>query len=312
MRLKIFRAPTVHAAMAEVRAELGADALILSTRRTGAGVEVTAALEAPSPQPDRGRAERLRWHGVPASLADELACGEAEQALAARFRFGALDLRPGAPPLLLAGPPGAGKTLTVARLATRLTLAGVPPMVVSADAQRAGAAEQLAAFTRLLGLTLLAAPDPLALARVLARRQDGAPVLIDTGGIDPFDAPAQAGIASLAAIARADTVLVLPAGGDAAESADVAAAFGAAGATGLVATRLDVSRRIGGILAAAAAGLALMEAGTGPDAADGLQPLTPALLAARLFPSRPFSTPLPPPARIPAWPPAPARTARPQ
>ena len=41
-------------------------------------------------------------------------------ALQARLRFGSLDLDRASPPLLLAGPPGAGKTLTAARLATRL------------------------------------------------------------------------------------------------------------------------------------------------------------------------------------------------
>jgi flagellar biosynthesis protein FlhF len=75
---------------------------------------------------------------------------------------------------------------------------------------------------------------------------------------------------------------VLPAGGDAAESAELAAALAGTGATLLIATRLDVARRLGGILAAAAAGLALAEAGIGPGAADGLVPLTPDLLAAWL------------------------------
>ena len=309
MRLKIFRAPSVNAAMAQVRAELGADALILGTRRTSGGVEITAALEAAEPIAtlrDPARADRLRWHGVPDALAADLATAEIESALAARLRFAPLDCH--ARPLLLAGPPGAGKTLTVARLATRLTLSGILPIVVTTDAQRAGAAEQLAAFTRLLGLKLLAAPDAVSLARVLARHAPGVPILIDTGGIDPFDAAAQAGVAGLAAVAGAETVLVLPAGGDASECADIAAAFRAAGATSLVATRLDVARRIGGILAAAAAGLALAEAGTGPDAADGLEPITPAFLARRLFPeSAAPAAPPRPTLPYPAWPAAPAR-----
>jgi len=50
----------------------------------------------------------------------------------------------------------------------------------------------------------------------------------------------------------------------------------------LVATRLDLARRLGGIVAAAGVGLALTEAGVGPGAADGLQPITPAWLATRL------------------------------
>ena len=285
MRLKIFRAADVAAAMAQVRAELGADALILSTRRTGTGVEVTAALEAAvAVLPDPARLETLRWHGLPEELATALAAGEFEGALAARLRFGALDLSDGAPPLLVVGPPGAGKTLTVARLATRLVMEGKTPLVISADAERAGAAEQLAAFTRLLGLTLIAAGDALTLARALARRQEGAPVLIDTAGIDPFSAAEQARVAGFAGAVGGRAALVLPGGHDAFESADIAAAFAAAGATMLVPTRLDVTRRLGGVLAAAAAGLMLTEAGVGPGAADGLQQLTTGFLASRLVP----------------------------
>ena len=283
MRLKLFRAPTVAAAMAQVREELGADALILATRRVAGGVEVTAALEPPAPAlPDPARLEALRWHGVPQVLAAALAGGPLERALAEKLRFAPLDLSPSAPPLLFAGPPGAGKTLTVARLATRLVLQGVKPMVISADGDRAGAAEQLAAFTRLLGLVLIAAPDALTLSRAMVRRPPGVPVLIDAPGIDPFSPTAQATIASLAATAGARTALVLPAGLDANEAADAAAAFTAAGTAYLIATRLDVTRRLGGVLAACAAGLPLAEAGVGPGAADGLLPFTPALLAARL------------------------------
>ncbi len=272
------------AAMAQVRAELGPEALILSTRRVADGSEITAALESlPPPLPDPARLDRLRWHGVPPALAAQLSIAPLEPALAQALRFGGIDITPYAPPLLLAGPPGAGKTLTAARLATRLVLAGTRPLVICADGQRTAAAEQLAAFTRLLDLPLLVAPDPLTLARALMRREAGAPVLIDTAGIDPFDPAAQAGITALAAAAAATTALELTAGLDPNEAADTASAFATAGATLLVATRLDVTRRIGGVLAAAHAGgerrLTLAEAGIGPGAADGLVPLTPSLLA---------------------------------
>lgn len=288
MRLKLYHAPTVAAAMAQVRAELGADALILATRRVAGGMEVTAALEPvlPPPPPDPARLEALRWHGVPPGLAAALATGPLERALSDRLRFAALDVSTGAAPILLGGPPGAGKTLTVARLATRLVLQGRHPMVISADGERAGAAEQLAAFTRLLGLTLIVAPDPVTVARALSRRERGAPVLIDTAGIDPFDPLQQAQMAGLAAAADACAVLVLPAGLDAEEATDIAAAFSGMGVRLLAPTRLDVARRLGGVLAAAAAGLALTEAGTGPGAADGLSLLTAESLAARLVITR--------------------------
>lgn len=294
MRLKLYRAAGMAEAMARVRAELGADALILSSRRVGGGVEITAALEpeeTPPMPPDPARLAALAFHAVPEGLRERLMCGALAEALANIIGFANLDLGPGARPLLLVGPPGAGKTLSVARLATRLVMAGQSPLVITADGQRAGATEQLAAFTRLLGVNLIVASNPLTLARALAQRMAGSPVLIDAPGIDPFDPPQCEQIAALAATADAAPVLVLPAGLDANEAADQAAAFAAIGARMLVATRLDMARRLGGVLSAAAGGkLVLVEAGIGPGAADGLVPMTPALLAARLTETAPAIT----------------------
>ena len=194
-----------------------------------------------------------------------------------------MDLASGRPPILLTGSPGAGKTLTAARLATRLVLAGATPLMITADGKRAGAAEQLAAFTRLLGLTLIVANHPATLARALARRADDQPVLIDAPGMDPFDPAQRDELLALAATADARTVLVMPAGLDPAEAAEEAAAFADCGAASLVATRLDLAKRLGSVLAASDTGaLALAEAGLGPGAADGLAVLTPSLLAARI------------------------------
>ena len=287
MRLKLYRAPSVAAAMTMVRIDLGPDALILASRAVAGGVEVTAALEpaadAIPPLADPARAAALAWHGVPASLATMLAAGSLDGALEQRLGFGTLDLARGDAPLVLAGPPGAGKTVTTARLATRLVMAGQAPLVITADGRRAGAAEQLAAFTRLLGLTLLVASEPAALAQAVARRQDGAPVLIDTPGLDSFNPADMQELTGMAAAASATMALVMPAGLDPAEASDIAKGFAQAGATMLIATRLDLSRRLGGVLAAASCGLALTEAGIGPGAADGLCPLTPAFLAGRLL-----------------------------
>jgi flagellar biosynthesis protein FlhF len=291
VRLKLFRAATASEAIARVRAELGADALILNTRRVADGVEVTAALEpeepppsTPTPVPTAGRTGgALRFHGVPETLARRLGGASLRAALASALAFEALPLQRGGPPLLLAGPPGAGKTLTVARLATRLVMAGTTPLVVTADGRRAGATEQLAAFTRLLGLNLVVASHPVTLARAIAGRPEGAPALVDLPGSDPFVAQEREELAAMAATAAGRVVAVLPAGLDPAEAEDLAAAYAEAGARLLVATKLDLARRIGGVLAAADAGLALSEAGVSPGAADGLVPLTPELLASRLL-----------------------------
>lgn len=290
MRLRLFRAPRMAEAMAQVRATLGEEAVILATRRIAGGVEVTAALDAaaaaepwqiPPEPPLPATAGPLARHNLPAALAARLAIGPLEQALEATLGFAALP-DPAAAPLLLAGPPGAGKTLSCAKLAARAVLAGSAPLVVTADGARAGAAEQLAAFTRVLGLSLTVAPRPASLAKVVARRQPGQAVLIDSAGCDPFDPGQAAALLDVARVAGAVLLLVLPAGLDPAEAAETARAFRALGARHLLPTRLDVARRLGGVLAAAAAGLALTEAGLGQDPAGDLEPIDPAWLAARL------------------------------
>jgi flagellar biosynthesis protein FlhF len=290
MRLKTFRAAGMAAAMAQVRAELGSDALILSTRRISGGIEITAALE-PADEPpiaepsiaEPARLATLAWHGVPPELQTALADGDLEQAIARTLAFGELPLESHGNPVMLAGPPGAGKTLTTARLATRLVMQGITPLVITTDGSRAGAVEQLAAFTRLLGVPLLVASNPASLARALMERQDGAPVLIDTAGTDPFDSVQADDLKALAAAADAQIAVVLPSGLDPGEAADLAVAYRACGAHFLIATRLDIVRRLGGVIAAAAASrLPLTEAGIGPGAADGLISFTPSLLAARL------------------------------
>ncbi len=294
MRLKIYRAGSVSEAMAQVRRELGPEALILSTRRSGGGIELTAAFEpaddaplalvAAPVSPPAGRAsDCLRWHGVPEVLARRLAVPPLQDALAGLLRFGVLPLYAGAPPLLLVGPPGAGKTLTTARLATRLVLAGASPLVITADGRRAGAAEELAAYTRLLGIGLVVASNPATLARALQHRAEGAPVIIDSAGANPFEAAPMTALQALAETAGATQALVLAAGQDPVEAAEQATLFAECGARHLIPTRLDIARRLGGVLAAAAVGnLILSEAGTGPGATDGLTALTPDALAKRL------------------------------
>jgi flagellar biosynthesis protein FlhF len=307
MRIRVLRAPTMTEAMRLLKQELGPDAALLSTRRVAGGVEVTAGLDeedtdeplliapveplkfAPLPPPPPAivvpspDAAALAFHGLPAALSQRLLNGPLEASLEASLRFARLPDGIDRP-LLLAGPPGAGKTLTCAKLAARRVLAGhPPPMVITTDGERAGAAEQLASYTRLLGATLAVALTPATALKAMARRDPTQPVLIDTPGIDPFLPEHARMLAGLAAATQANIVLVLPAGLDAAEAADQARAFAALGATHLLPTRLDVTRRIGAALAAGAAGkLALSEAGTGPGATASLTPIDPAWLAARL------------------------------
>src|SRR5262252_3372626 len=99
MRLKRYRAAGMAQAMAQVRADLGKDALILATQRVGDGVEVTAALEPDEVPPtplvstDPRLVAALDFHGVPALLRSSgLQQGDLANTLAGSFRFAALPL----------------------------------------------------------------------------------------------------------------------------------------------------------------------------------------------------------------------------
>ena len=289
MRLKLFHASSVAEAMQNIRAELGGDALILATKRTRNGVEVTAGVEAVAPlpapiadpvtAPTSDRASQLVWHGLPVSVRARLATGPLPFALQVGFRFGQLDFA-GSAPLICVGPPGVGKTLTIVRLATRLVLAGKSPVIVSTDTCRAGANAQLQAFTKILGVKLVIGDDPTKIDEALANSTGS--VLIDTAGCSPYDPVGLGGLAAIGRRSGARMALVLSAGQDVMESQDTASAFAAAGASMLIATKLDLARRIGGVLAAASVGLTMTEAGIGANAADGLTPLTPHFLSERL------------------------------
>jgi flagellar biosynthesis protein FlhF len=189
-------------------------------------------------------------------------------------------------PLILVGPPGAGKTLMTAKLAAQSVMAGRKPLVVTTDINRAGAIEQLSAFLNILDLELHTAEDPKAL-RELLRRTAGTELIIDTGGLNPFDPQEMKYLAKL--LSSGDglhAALVMPAGMDAEEAAEMAQTFDVLGVRNLIATRLDFARRLGGILSAAAkTGLALGTASHTPQVAHGTIELTPLKLAELLMPA---------------------------
>lgn len=313
MRLKTYTAASMAQAMAQIRGELGQDAIIVSseTDRGGRSVRVVAAVdeasldeavfvgwsaeqEAANPaghDDDLGRA--LAHHGIPAALADRLgrAAAALEQedatvALAAALE-GSLCFQPMADrlaprPLMLVGPPGVGKTTVAAKLIVAAHRRGRDVAAITCDSARAGGVQQLEAFTRILGLELLTADTPQALGHLLLSAH-GSEVIIDTAGASPLSFAEMAGVRALIEQARAEPLLVLAAGADAMEAGDLAAAFAGVGCRRMIATRLDVARRLGALLNAADVGrLAFAGVTAGPHAADAVGPIG-ALALARLL-----------------------------
>jgi flagellar biosynthesis protein FlhF len=287
-------------ALSLVRAELGADAIILASRRVADGIELTAAIEpkeepliiesgplAPLAPPGTDPLGPLRYHNLPISMARRLTTGPLDRTLSEAFSFSGMPDGISRP-LMLAGPSGSGKTITCAKIVARQVMRdGTAPVVVTADCRRAGGIEQLAAFTRILEIPLVIAEHPSHFSAVMRRRVDSegqiSATFIDAPSADAFSQPEMDEMRGLASITGADIALVMPAGLDTSEAADIATAYAEAGARFLIPTRLDASRRLGGILAAAEAGrLTLSEAGTAPGVVDGLTQITPGWLAQRL------------------------------
>lgn len=308
MRLKTYHAASLPEAIELAREELGPDAVILSSQPSelGGGIRLTAALDPSAPENpadvlDNGGAAidevatALGFHGVPPALSQRLIAAAAarpandgEGALAAAvgnvFRFEAKAIAAAKTPVLLVGPPGAGKTATAAKLCALARLDGRPATLVTMDTVKAGALAQAAILADSMAVTLRQATDEASLLEAVAASAGGGLVMVDTVGANPFDAREQGVLRRVAQAISATVVLVLPAGGDALESADLALAFAEVGAGLLCPTRLDASRRLGGVLAAAgAADLAFFAAGVAPQIAGGLIPLDPEVLASYLF-----------------------------
>ncbi len=305
MRLKTFTAESMAAAMKLVRAELGADAVIVSSHEPATGlVEVVAAIDiapqdpftiAPvSAEPADGfdaLQDTLHYHRVPPAIAENLADSAAASAiddavlalagaLDEHFAFAPLSAGQDIRPLMLIGPPGAGKTVSAAKIAARARLAKRRVAIITTDTLRTGAVEQVAGYAALLGIDARVAQTPAELQDAVDASHAAAVKLIDTTGANPFDGDDMRRLQDFIAATDAEPILVLPAGMDADESADMARAFAVLGATRLLVTRLDTARRLGGMLAAAsAANLRLCDVGIGPHLADGLSPLNPLALS---------------------------------
>lgn len=261
--------------------------------------EVTAKPPKPravhGPNPLDVIAEALAWHGVPmlavrnlllaAEAADaDTAEAALTEALGRVFRFGRPENLAG--PVALVGPPGGGKTATVVKLTAARALAGVDVTLINTDVTTTGARERLNAFAEALGLEPEEPEDLVALHACIQAAPGDHFTIVDTTGRAPADAEDLDELtAEIAAIGAA--ALVLPASMAPAEAAELAETFCAAGAHALIVTGLDMSRRIGSLLAAADAGdLEIIGVGVGRKIGNGLKPVTSQSLA-RLILARP-------------------------
>jgi flagellar biosynthesis protein FlhF len=220
MHLKRYRGKTLKDALRAVRQDLGPGALVLSTQVVqdrgprgwigGTVIEIAAAIERPDVSDLRhtvkepldrhveALAARLGASGLEASVARAVAeshpaehrrlagAADLHSTLAEQLRgLAALD-DDFAPVEVFVGPPGAGKTTTIAKIAAQERARTRRPVaLVAADGFRPGAVDQLRCYANVLGAPFRAARSASELGAALDAARH--PAFVDTAGRSPSD-----------------------------------------------------------------------------------------------------------------------------
>ena len=181
------------------------------------------------------------------------------------------------------GPPGAGKTTTIAKIAAQQrALTGRRLSLVSADGFRVGAVEQLRLYAEIIGSPFTAARSAAELERALIAAP--LPALVDTAGRSPKDAAPRELLTVLSAMPGVRTHLVLPAGCTAREAERMIDLNDALRPTRVVLTKLDESDPAAPLASVLEQhGLRVSYLGTGQRVPEDLAAATPDAVAAALM-----------------------------
>ena len=316
MHYKKYCRPTVREALRAVRDELGPDALVLSTRMVSSGglrgwmgarvVEVTAAVEREEVSEERisrpesrpaertgsvsSVAARLEATGMEPAVARVLADhpalkqrGAGNQAIRRTLAEQLAPLTAGeetsAPVEVFIGPPGVGKTTTIAKIAAQARARAATRFgLVAADGFRVGAVEQLRLYADIIGAPFTIARSGKDLSAAL--ETSAGPLLVDTAGRSPRDTGAAEILDALSGRSDVRRHLVLPAGTPAAAARQIIERFRVTSPDRLVITRLDEVETLGPLVGVLKeSGLPISYLGCGQNVPDDLQRATPPVLA---------------------------------
>jgi flagellar biosynthesis protein FlhF len=314
MKMKMFIGKTVEEAMDMVRAEMGPDAVILSTRDEDGRVEIRAAVERSfghkyatpkfaeaRPMFDETRSQlssSLRWHGAPdgfvhmvAEAGGRLGAGLEQVGSLSAGLEGVLTFSPlGPKPVksyFLIGPPGSGKTTAAAKIARCISDRRDPLEAHAADFDASGQTARLAAIMLKASVTSSISPDHL--IRYVKDADDrGQRLVIDGPNFNPTDDAEMKRCSDLISRMNVEPVLVISAEGHPMDIEDNARAFAMAGCRRVILTKLDAVRRRGGAIAAiSSARLSIAQLCLTPSVGGGLVPATASRIAQLLMAGAP-------------------------
>ncbi len=190
------------------------------------------------------------------------------------------------------GATGVGKTTTLAKLAVQAALGRRQAVgLISLDHQRLGALEQLAAFSRLADLPLLAAHNPGELAQAVSSLSHLDGIFIDTPGYNPYEPQLAGELRRLfGGFPHLACHLLISAGAAESHMAAAIQAFGALPLSSLILTKVDESRDLGAAFNQLChSRVPLSYLTTGQRVPEDLEPASPSRLVALLLEARPWT-----------------------
>jgi flagellar biosynthesis protein FlhF len=230
------------------------DAAAAYTALTAAEVDPELAREivGSAEEAARGRSSGRMPQRLDAAAMEQALVREMESRFSVQPALGRTDAAPRIAALV--GPPGAGKTTTLVKLAVNYGLASRrPSMLISADTYRIGAADQLRSLAAILGIGFQLVETAGGLTQAIEENRGKELVLVDTPGLGSGDMDVAADLARvLAGRPDVDTHLVLPASMKAADLNRMVDAYTIFGPRRLLFTRLDETSSFGPIFTQAA------------------------------------------------------------
>jgi flagellar biosynthesis protein FlhF len=244
--------------------------------------------------------EALTYHGVPEPLRGrllltldkirlkpdsliEVAQSALADALAENIPFQTIGTGTKTVPeraIMLVGPHGAGKTSTIAKFATELTMQRQKIVLISTDMERMGGTDSLQKLASILKCEFHVAEKRSDLKTLLTTYQGKAWILIDSAGANIYEFAPMKSIGEYASLQGVEPILVCPAGMDADEAQEMAGVFDFLDIKRMIITRLDAVRRLKSVFAVlSASGFALSNLSNSAVPTDSCQPLSPIALS---------------------------------
>lgn len=191
---------------------------------------------------DRDLAETV-VEQIPQACRRDVSQGQIRKALAACVAPLAIGSEPLGSVNVFIGPPGVGKTTTIAKIAAQARATGQRRYrLVAADGYRVGAVEQLRLYADIIGSPFVVARTPDEVSAAVGTST--LPVLVDTPGLSPANEEAAAFFEALAALPGVQTHLVVPGNSSPRDFERIWQRFAMAGADRVVMSKVDEAETV--------------------------------------------------------------------